>query len=204
MQDGVVLDDAFAGEDDVFGSEDGGAAGDFVACFLDYGLGGSRIGGGEKRVMVGGEFTVSMYSPRTEGLGGITFYSDFIGLRVRHSGDGVRVCSDVFDGVVGTSEKTSEKACFALRSLTLVDAFEYFPFFPFKPTHLGFPREPKCLSPTSLQCMTTFTTLRQLQRCCLLPTLSIIGRPQPLSCTKHYLRSPAFSFNIPSAVIWCI
>ncbi len=34
MKDGVVLDHAFASEDDVFGAEDGGAAGDFVACFL--------------------------------------------------------------------------------------------------------------------------------------------------------------------------
>ena len=29
-----MLDYAFAGEDDVFGAEDGGAAGDFVAGFL--------------------------------------------------------------------------------------------------------------------------------------------------------------------------
>ena len=34
MQDGFRLDDAFAGEDDVFGSKDGGTARDFVACFL--------------------------------------------------------------------------------------------------------------------------------------------------------------------------
>lgn len=34
VDDDVVLDYAFAREDDVFGAEDGGAAGDFVACFL--------------------------------------------------------------------------------------------------------------------------------------------------------------------------
>ena len=34
MHEDVVLDYAFAGEDDVFGAEDGGAAGDFVAGLL--------------------------------------------------------------------------------------------------------------------------------------------------------------------------
>ena len=37
VDDDVGLNDAFAGEDDVFGPEDGGAAGDLVARFLRVG-----------------------------------------------------------------------------------------------------------------------------------------------------------------------
>jgi hypothetical protein len=36
VEEGVVLDHAFAGENDVFGAQNGGAAGDFVACFGFY------------------------------------------------------------------------------------------------------------------------------------------------------------------------
>lgn len=46
----VGLDDAFAGEDDVFGPEDGGAAGDFVAGFLE----GRRASVSRFCVVVGG------------------------------------------------------------------------------------------------------------------------------------------------------
>ena len=64
MHEDVVLDYAFAGEDDVFGAEDGGAAGDFVAGFL----GVVRLGGLTGMGMV---VTVSIYSPREVGLGAI-------------------------------------------------------------------------------------------------------------------------------------
>jgi hypothetical protein len=64
VHEDVVLDYAFAGEDDVFGAEDGGAAGDFVAGFL----GVVRLDG--LRGM-GWLLTVSIYSPREVGLGAI-------------------------------------------------------------------------------------------------------------------------------------
>jgi hypothetical protein len=47
VENGVALDHAFAGQCDVFGSEDGGAAGDFVAGFLysrGFGLGKGACG----------------------------------------------------------------------------------------------------------------------------------------------------------------
>jgi hypothetical protein len=59
VHEDVVLDYTFAGEDDVFGAEDGGAAGDFVAGFL----GVVRLDG--LRGM-GWLLTVSIYSPRRE------------------------------------------------------------------------------------------------------------------------------------------
>jgi hypothetical protein len=65
VHEDVVLDYTFAGEDDVFGAEDGGAAGDFVAGFLVVVV---RLEGLEGKGWV---LTVSIYSPREVGLGAI-------------------------------------------------------------------------------------------------------------------------------------
>ena len=73
--DDVVLDDGFAGQDDVWRAVEDGATGDLVAGVLDRGKVNTRSGWGEIRQENGKKRTVSMYSPRAALLGGMAMSS---------------------------------------------------------------------------------------------------------------------------------
>ena len=64
MDHDILLDHALAGKNDVSASGNGGSSANFVSCFLRKSLANGMLLESEFR-------TVSIYSPRTEGLGGI-------------------------------------------------------------------------------------------------------------------------------------